>query len=139
MRDMTRIVRLGPGDVQDARRLVHAFLGEPARPVDLRGWLWDRRNVMVGAFEEGEPAGLVYGHHLPRPDATGDMLLLYSIDVAEPHRRRGLGRRLVDAFREHAGPGGTWLVTNESSEAAMELYRSCGAVRPHRDDVMLRL
>ena len=127
--------RLGPEDAALARELAGHF-GEPAGdPETIAAWLADERNVAVAAFDEGRPVGLVYGYRLPRMDEQPDALLLYSIDVVEPARRRGIGTRLVAAMRRQAS-GPLWLLTNESNEAAMALYRGAGGDRPAADDVL---
>jgi ribosomal protein S18 acetylase RimI-like enzyme len=90
---------------------------------------------MVVAYEGEDVAGMAYGHVLPRPDGAPPKALLYSIDVLEEHRRKGVGAALVRAFRE-AAPGPLWVVTNASNEAAMRLYAATGGVRPHEDDVV---
>lgn len=129
---------LGPGDEKAATTLTALFADPGAVPGDLETWLADDRNVMVGAYRDGEPAGMAYGHHLPRPDAQPDMLLLYSIDVAEAHRNRGIGTAIVKAFIKEAR-GTPWVLTNEANEPAMRMYRAAGGTRPNDDDVMFDL
>ncbi len=134
---MTTIRRVGVDDADEARELTRLFADPEAGPGDLAAWLAAKSNVMIGAWEDQQPVGMVYGYFLPRPDDQPDMLLLYSIDVAPDARRQGIGRALLDAFRREA-PAGVWLITNESNTAAMALYGSADAVRPHKDDAMLR-
>lgn len=93
--------------------------------------------MAVAAFADSRPVGLAYGYLLPVPGEKADMLLLYSIDVAEGWRRRVLGTQLVEALRRYA-PDSMWLLTNASNEAAMALYEQAGGERPHPDDVLFR-
>jgi ribosomal protein S18 acetylase RimI-like enzyme len=134
---MATLRRLGMNDSDAAGELTRLFADPDAGPGDLPAWLANESNVMIGAWLDDEPAGMVYGYFLPRPDARADMLLLYSIDVAPAARRQGIGRSLLEAFRREA-PEGVWLVTNDSNTAAIALYGAAGAVRPHPDDAMLR-
>ena len=135
---MTEIRRLRPGDEEAARAFTALYADPDAGPGDLAAWLANPHNVMVGAFKDGAPAGMAYGHVLERPDDRPDMLLLYSIDVGEAFRRRGIGTALTRAFAAE-GADGAWLVTNVSNEAAMRMYGAAGGERPHDDDAMFRI
>jgi len=127
--------RLGPADGGDACELVSMFYPScPDGPM-MRAWLGDPRHWMIGGYAGETPAGLAWGHQLARADGGPDMLLVYSTDVAEAHRRRGLGRAMMDELRR-LKPGSMWLVTNEANEAAMRLYESAGGDRPQPDDVV---
>lgn len=110
-------------------------MGWPRDEEAAQAWLTDERNLAVAAFVDGRPVGLAYGYRLERLDLRPDGLLLYSVDVEEAHRRRGIGTALLEAMRRHA-PGGMWLLTNTSNEAAMKLYERAGGCRPNLDDVM---
>ncbi len=133
------IRRLGARDVALALRAVALGGGPPPREEQVRAFLDDARNLLVTAVEGCDPVGMLWGHVLDRPEGATRMALLYSIDVREDRRRRGIGRALIAEFRRDAAAAGaatTWLVTNESSAAAMALYRSAGGRRPAQDDVV---
>ncbi|MEU9742715.1 GNAT family N-acetyltransferase [Micromonospora chersina] len=49
------------------------------------------------AFEGEEIVGWCWGYHLTRPDASS-MLHLHRLEVAQEHRRRGVGGALLRAF-----------------------------------------
>jgi len=123
---------LGPADADLARAAARRFKGAAA---DLRGWLESGRHLMIVALEGRSPVGWAYGYELPRVDRAEPMWLLYEIDVAGSHRRRGLGKALLGRFRDEAG-GPVWLLTNEENTPAMRLY--AGGHRPNRDDVLFR-
>jgi ribosomal protein S18 acetylase RimI-like enzyme len=126
--------RLGPGD--------EALLREAARRHLDRDWpiercaraLADEDFVAVCAVESGKPLGIAYGYVLDRLHQRD--LLLYSIDVEEAHRRRGLGRGMVEAMKAlcvRRGYGELWVLTNGSNAAAMALYAAAGGVREFDD------
>jgi ribosomal protein S18 acetylase RimI-like enzyme len=58
------------------------------------------------------------------------MMLLYEMEVLASYRRKGIGRRLVGAFREHAIAAGCqsmWLITDDDNVNAQMLYQLEGA------------
>lgn len=115
---------------------------ERGKPDDgaLDAFLADPDCYLILAVENGHVIGSLNGHRLRKPHCVAPQFLLYEIDVLESHRRNGIGRALVDAFSEAARAAGAeeeWVVTNNSNEAAMALYRRCGYERVNQDDVML--
>ena len=61
-------------------------------------------------------------------------LLLYSVDVAEAHRRRGVGRAMLERLKAlctERGWAGMWVLSNRGQNtAALRLYESAGGVSP---------
>ena len=129
--------RLGAHDAEMAHTLVGRFKEAAPGVGHMRDWLGDERHVLMAAFDRGATIGWIYGYELSRIDGPRPMYLLYEIDVTDQARGRGVGRALLDAFLD-AVPGPVWLVTNNSNEPAMRLYRSAGGQRVFPDDVMFR-
>lgn len=99
--------------------------------------LGDPNFVAAVALEGGKPLGLAYGHRLRQ--LTGDGLILYSMDVAEPYRRRGAARAMVEALRAYCDDQGLfemWVPTNSGNGPAMALYAACGGVREDDDEAI---
>ena len=90
----------------------------------------------------GEPAGYAVAYLLRRVDRGADMVLLYEISVAAPHRRRGLARAMVELLK---GLGRSrqamklWVCTSWSNPAAVALYRAAGARATADDDAIFHL
>lgn len=81
------------------------------------------------AIQDGSIAGWCWGQHIVRPDDTS-MLYLHELEVAEPFRRQGHGRALVEAFMAGGrtlGASKMFLTTGESNRAARALYEGLGA------------
>jgi GNAT superfamily N-acetyltransferase len=57
--------------------------------------------VAFVAADDQEIQGWCWGYLLARPDGTS-MLYLHNLEVAEPWRRQGIGRRLLRSFRRLA-------------------------------------
>jgi ribosomal protein S18 acetylase RimI-like enzyme len=125
--------RLAPGDEE----LVVA-LGDD-RSVSLEAaaeLLRDPAVHYVVAFVDGEPAGYALAYLLRRRRLPERSLFLYDIEVVEAHRRRGVGRRLMEelsliAQAESATEG--FVITSRSNEAARALYRSAGGLDENSD------
>ncbi|WP_218824593.1 GNAT family N-acetyltransferase [Asanoa hainanensis] len=69
------------------------------------------------AVDGHEVQGWCWGYVLARPDGAS-MLYLHNLEVAESHRRRGIGRRLLRSFMEagaQLGAGKMFLITGEGN------------------------
>jgi ribosomal protein S18 acetylase RimI-like enzyme len=84
--------------------------------------------VAFVAVDDDEVAGWCWGYLLPRPDGTA-MAYLHELEVAEVHRRGGVGADLLRAFAWAVGDRGAskmFLSTGEANTAARRLYESLG-------------
>ena len=82
------------------------------------------------AYEDGGPApvGFVSGIETVHPD-KGTEMFLYELAVAEPYRRRGIGRALVRrlaALGRELGCYGMWVGVDTGNDIALAAYRSAG-------------
>ena len=128
--------QLGPGDEQVVERLA-----EHEPPAGAAELLADERTIFVAAFEdeEPEPIGFVLAYELLRRHGDPSKLFVYEVGVTPEARRRGVATELLRELARIARAQGIrhgFVLTNESNEAAMELYRSLGGVRPGPDDVL---
>jgi len=130
------IRRLGPGDEAIVVRLGGERPLTHAQAADL---LADERTVYLVAFDEEEPVGYAFAHHLRRRRGDPSQLFVYDLEVNESRRRHGIAtalmRRLEQISREHGIRTG-FVLTNSSNDPAMSFYRSLAGVRPNEDDVM---
>jgi ribosomal protein S18 acetylase RimI-like enzyme len=130
------IRRLHEGDEDSAVRVVEDLkfqmdevVGVSVDPAYMRAFLADDRHYFIVAYVEDESAGYVFGYRLSRFDGRPPVMFIYEVGVAEHHRRRGIGRALIEEVKRLAHLDGCrkmLVPTNRSNEAAMALYRSTG-------------
>ena len=128
---------LAPGDEALLVRAVELADEGPLSGERAAAHLADPDLVAVVAVDRGEPVAFVYGYVLRRFEKTS--FFIYSVDVVESHRRRGVAKAML-AKLTAMGRAGRWdemfVFTNASNAPAMALYSSAGGIRPNPDDVM---
>lgn len=130
--ERVRIVRLGPGDEPIVLAGADLFDHPPTLAWSERFLASEGHHLLVAMVEEARPAGFVSGVETTHPD-KGTEMFLYELAVHEDHRRRGIGRALVDALAELArerGCYGMWVGTETDNVAALATYRAAGAAPP---------
>ncbi len=130
------IRRLREGDedagirvVEDLKLRMDEVVGVSVDPAYMRAFLTDDRHYFIVAYVDDGPVGYVFGYRLSRFDGKPPMVFIYEVAVVERHRRRGIGRALIEETRRLANEDGCrkmLVPTNRSNEAAMALYRSAG-------------
>jgi ribosomal protein S18 acetylase RimI-like enzyme len=106
--------------------------GDESPFVGHRELLDDPHAIVLVAFDGDEQVGFVLAHDLPRRHGNARQFLIYEVEVAESHRRRGIARslleRLADLAGEH-GIGEAFVLTEPDNERANALYGSLGGSR----------
>lgn len=131
------IRRLTPDDADAANAALDALLpadwreGALPSPERMREVLADTRVILIVAHAGGGAAGYVSGHVLPALHRDGSVVMLDDLFVAEPFRRRGLGRRLVDAFKKTVHeiaprPLSMWSGTGVGNIACRRAFEAAG-------------
>jgi ribosomal protein S18 acetylase RimI-like enzyme len=137
------VFRASIDDVKFARvALSEIHERHPVEDAAISSFLKTPECYLLLAVEDGCVLGSLNGYLLRQPDRSRPQFLLYELDVREEYRRRGIGLALVNTFTDQARAAGAfevWVVSNESTNAAIELYRKCGYRRENDDDVMLSI
>jgi ribosomal protein S18 acetylase RimI-like enzyme len=95
----------------------------------MSSFLADDRHDLLAAYHNHEPVGYLFGYLLRRFDGRPPTMFIYEVGVAEQHRRRGIGRVLVEEIKRLAPADGCrnmFVLTGRGNEAAMALYRAAG-------------
>ncbi|MFJ3229627.1 GNAT family N-acetyltransferase [Streptomyces sp. NPDC086787] len=117
------------GSVAEVTVAEHLF-DHPVRAEWAERFLSSAGHHLFLAYEEGAdaPVGFVSGVETVHPDKGAEMFL-YELAVAEPYRRRGIGRALVGrlaALGRELGCYGMWVLVDTGNDVALAAYRSAG-------------
>ncbi|MFJ3879590.1 GNAT family N-acetyltransferase [Streptomyces sp. NPDC090077] len=121
-------------DIRRARSTAELSAAEglfdgPVRPEWSERFLAGSGHLMLIAYVDGVPAGMVSGVEMTHPD-KGTEMCLYELSVDEGYRRRGIGRALTLALADEAearGCYGMWVGVDTDNAEALATYASAGA------------
>ncbi len=104
----------------------------PPDPEATTRFLAERGHLLLVAYDDLRPVGMVTGVEMTHPD-KGTEMFLYELGVDESSRGRGIGTALVSALAAVArerGCYGMWVLTDDDNAAAVGAYRSAGGSNP---------
>ncbi|WP_424213717.1 GNAT family N-acetyltransferase [Streptomyces sp. BI20] len=122
-------MEIRPARTVEELRAAEGLFDGPSRPDAARRFLAAPGHLMLIAYLDGEPVGMVSGVEMTHPD-KGTEMCLYELSVAREHRRRGIGRALVRDLAEEArarGCYGMWVGVDTDNDAGLATYESSGA------------
>jgi len=124
---------LGPADGDVLKRVSPDVFDNEIIPLRATEFLNDPRHHIVAALDDGVVVGFASGVHYVHPDKTPE-LFVNEVGVAPSHRRRGIGKKLLETLLELGRAEGcleAWVGTGPSNIAAIALYASIdGAEAP---------
>jgi aminoglycoside 6'-N-acetyltransferase I len=130
---------LGADDAGVLQQVAPDVFDDPIQAARAEEFLTDGRHHLAVAVEDGVVVGFVSAVHYVHPDKARPELWINEVGVAETHRRRGLGKRLLHAVFDVArriGCTEAWVLTDRANTAAMRLYSSAGSAEVPTDHVM---
>jgi GNAT superfamily N-acetyltransferase len=125
-----KIVLLKPGDEELLCRVEAVFNGVVTSRERAAMLLREPTYMMVVALtNDGDVMSRIYGHILHRYDSTD--FLLYEVDTADAHKRKGAARALVGMLRDLGKTRGwheMWVLTDVDNDEGNPFYESTGGV-----------
>ncbi|HEY9707427.1 MAG TPA: GNAT family N-acetyltransferase [Oculatellaceae cyanobacterium] len=134
------IMRLTTDEWEKAQASITLFWEKSPTQETVVKFLSNSQNILLSAELDNSLVGQVIAYILERWDQDEPMLFLYSIDVAHTYQRKGIGTALIEAVRKLGrvqGCSETFVFTNESNLAGMQLYQSTGGKKSNPDDVVM--
>jgi len=125
--DNVEILRLNLGDL-DVVDALQPLFDQAVKPDAAEKFLRQDGHHLLVAFVQSLPVGFVSGVELTHPD-KGTEMFLYELAVGDNFRRRGIGRKLVEALAALAHERGCydlWVLTETENTAAIRTYQSAG-------------
>lgn len=126
--------RLAPRDAQVAFETIRDLKRPKRRPAfnadSMRKFLSRPENILIVGTDGDAVLGFLLGYFMDRVDRDQRMVCLYEIEVAESHRRLGIGSHMIRALTEIcAGErvAKVWTVTHRSNQPAVSFYSNTGA------------
>lgn len=102
-------------------------------------FLSDDRNVLLVAYTNDQPCGMLYAYVLTSPHKAYPEMFLYSVDTFEQFRKQGVAIQLIEHLKQFAKTKGCvemFVMTNNNNKAAMRLYEKTGGVVGNYDDIL---
>jgi ribosomal protein S18 acetylase RimI-like enzyme len=123
---------LGPGDADVLARVAPEVFDNPIDARWTAEFLADARHHLAVALDDEVVVGMASAVHYVHPDKPPE-LWINEVGVAESHRRRGVGKRLLQALfarGRELGCDEAWVLTDQSNTGAQRLYASAGGHGP---------
>lgn len=105
------------------------FFSAPPTDAYFEKLLSNAHFVMLVARINGTVVGALAAYELVKYERQRSEFYIYDLAVAEPFRRRGIARTLIEALKPIAKSAGAWVIfvqADREDEPAVALYRSIG-------------
>ncbi len=136
MTDTIKIKKVSAADVSLINELLahHIDIEEKNAPTlhHLQELVQDDRCFLFVAIIDDIIIGYVLAYSFPSLYASSRMAYLYDIDVIPEHRKKGIGRHLMEAVKTELQKNGVtelWLGTGIDNMPAQELFNKTGGVK----------
>ena len=105
------------------------FFSDPPSDAYFEKLLANSHFAMLVARINGTVVGALAAYELVKYEQERSEFYIYDLAVAEPFRRRGIARTLIEALKPIAKSAGAWVIfvqADREDEPAVALYRSMG-------------
>jgi len=119
---------LGPGDASMLDRVAPGVFDHDVDPRWTAEFFADARHHLAVALDGDTVVGMASAVHYVHPDKPPE-LWVNEVGVAPTHRRRGIGRGLLQALFARGWELGcreAWVLTDDDNSAARALYAATG-------------
>ena len=99
----------------------------------------DEKNVLLASYTNGLLSGFLWAYVFLCPDNSNPKMFLYSIDVFDEFRRKGIAKQLIGELKNIARMHNCcemFVPTRKSNSAAMALFRATGGKIENDDDIL---
>jgi ribosomal protein S18 acetylase RimI-like enzyme len=130
----TKIKVLQPGDDHVLMNVAPEVFDNPIDAALAKEFLRDPRHHLAVAIDDEQVVGFASGVHYVHPDKPPE-LWINEVGVAPTHRRRGLGKALLEALFEVGRTQkciGAWVLTERDNADARALYSTVGGIEGRR-------
>ena len=130
---------LRPGDEPLAVRAIRQIKRAEAGETHMSRFLACAENLLLVAVSEDKPVGFALAYQLDRVDESPPMVFFYEIEVSPSHRRKGIGRALIDRLKmlcHQRGAGKMFVLTDRRNHDACRLYSAAGGHMEYDDGVL---
>jgi aminoglycoside 3-N-acetyltransferase I len=134
--DIERLGRSSIPQMRDALRVFadafdeeDSFFSAPPGDSYLERLLSDERFILLTASVDDKIVGALSAYELVKYERERSELYIYDLAVAEPFRRNGIARSLIEAIKPIARAAGAWMIfvqADRGDNPAIGLYRSMG-------------
>jgi len=122
-----KVVVLKPGDEELLCRAEAAFNPEPSRERAAMVLREPTYVMVVALADDGDVMSRIYGHVLHRAESTD--FLIYEVDTAEKHKRKGAARAIIVKLHELGRErdwSEMWVLTEVGNDEGNPFYDGIG-------------
>ncbi len=134
-----KLLRLQSTDLHHLRQLNEVFsdafedpethLTKKPNDLYLKNLLLKQDFIALAAIEDGEVLGGLVAYVLEKYEQARSEIYIYDLAVAEPFRRRGIAKSLIQYLKKLAKEIGVWVIfvqADQEDTPAIRLYESYG-------------
>lgn len=131
--------RLNSNDAHLIKKMALGYKSKVIDESDVNNFINNPDNYLIGCIDSNMVVGFLLAYRLQRYDGKNDMIYIHEIEVMENYQRKGIGRTLIELMHMLCIEMKTYkmfVITNKSNKAAIELYKSSGAISENDDDIV---